>query len=118
MSGAVWQEPDGDVEVAVGEKTTIVVRQGAVTGAPDITDQRGSARPLRIRPSTVGVRYQQTDDGWSMEIHLGGPTVRRTGALGTRMAYVHFYPGTERPPWWAARFALDHHPDPEHVVPQ
>lgn len=116
MSGPVWEEPDGDARVTLGEKTTIVVRRGRVTGAADIEDLSGCARPRRMRPSTVGVRYTETPDGWSMEITLGGLSVRADGKLGTRYMYVTYYPGTERPPWWAARFALDYHPDPDNVV--
>lgn len=116
MTQIVWEEPDGAVKILLGDKQTIVVCRGEVTNAADIDDWRGYARPRRIRPTSIGVRYMCSPDGWSMEVTIGGPTVRTDGKAGMRTAYVTYYPGMARPPWWAAAFAVDHHPDPENMV--
>lgn len=117
---SVWEEPgDGPamgpkVTVDVGQRVTIVVAQGVVDHADEV-HERATARPRLIRPRRIGVRYHRYDDDqpWTTEVTLTGPIVRTTGVEGQRTGSTTFIPGGDRPPWWAARFALDHHPDPD-----
>ena len=114
----VWEEPDGPpmghkVTVDVGQRATIVVVQGVVAHADEV-HERAKARPRLIQPRSIGVRYHRYDaEPWTMEVTLAGPVLLTSGAVGQRTGSVTYLPGGERPPWWAARFALDHHPDPD-----
>jgi hypothetical protein len=105
-----WEEPGGGVVVTLLPEQTIIVQRGRVDVADVVVDERGGGRPKRFRPREIGVRYEHTADGWSMEVVLGGPSVRADGRDGSNYVHVTYRPGGERPPFWAAAFAVAHQP--------